>query len=293
MLNNFLKYLTIEKNYSARTVRSYGDDLKQFFFFCHIDPEDRLALNVPPRSVRAWLSHLLEKGCTPRTVNRKLSTLRTFFKYLIVQGVVLKSPLQKIVAPKSGKRLPDFLKPSETNSLLDDQLFPEGFLGLRDTLVLSLFYFTGLRVSELANLKLQSVDMGNSTLKVMGKGSKERIVPIHPELKGLLQDYLTERDIYFPNNASPYLIVSNKGDQSYSQLLYRIVKKYISMVSTIEKKSPHVLRHTFATQLLNKGADINAIKELLGHSNLATTQIYTHASFEKLRKTYAQAHPRA
>jgi integrase/recombinase XerC len=164
---------------------------------------------------------------------------------------------------------------------------------MRDYIVISLFYFTGLRVSELATLTITNIDLGNSTLKVLGKGSKERIVPIHPELKLSLTHYLSERENFFPNNLQPCIILSNNGGKPYSKMLYRIVKQYISLVSTIDKRSPHVLRHTFATHLLNKGADINAIKELLGHANLSATQIYTHTSFEKLKKTYAQAHPRA
>lgn len=293
MLNIFLKYLEIERNYSARTVRSYGDDLLQFFSFCNIPTNGSECINVQPRTVRSWLAHLIESGVSARTVNRKLSSLRLFYRYLYAQGVIKTNPLKKVVAPKVGKRLPEFLKPSETDALLDGNLFPEGFNGLRDYIVISLFYFTGLRVSELSSLTTTNVDLGNSTLKVLGKGSKERILPIHPELKQTIKHYLSERDTFFPNNSQPYIILSNNGGKPYPKMLYRIVKQYITLVSTIDKRSPHVLRHTFATHLLNKGADINAIKELLGHSNLSATQIYTHTSFEKLKKTYAQAHPRA
>ncbi len=293
MLTNFLKYLSIEKNYSAQTVRSYGDDLKQFFSYCQVNPDSTNDLQIPPRTIRAWLSHLLETNCTPRTVNRKLSSLRKFYWYLCVKGIIDKNPLNRVVAPQTSKRLPEFLKPTETDLLLDGNYFSDDFWGLRDLLVVAVFYFTGIRVSELVNLTIANIDTGNSVLKVLGKGSKERLVPIHAELKAMIEDYLNQRSMFPELNHSPYLIVSNSGNQTYPQLLYRIVKRYVAMVSTIDKKSPHVLRHTFATQLLNKGADINAIKELLGHANLSATQIYTHTSFEKLKKTYAQAHPRA
>lgn len=293
MLTNFLKYLQVERNYSVQTIRAYGDDLRQFFAFCKLDSEQANLSKLNHRTIRVWLSYLMDTGHTPRTVNRKLSSLRSFFKYLSKQGVLTKDPLAKVMAPKMSKKLPVFLNTNEVNRMLDDVEFPEGFWGIRDLLVLELFYFTGIRVSELANLLVRNVNLSGNTIKVMGKGAKERIIPMHPELKPLLSEYINQKEALYPSNLIPNLIVTNTGGQPYTQMLYRIVKRYMSMVTPMEKKSPHVLRHTFATHLLNEGADINAIKELLGHADLSATQVYTHTSIENLKKTYKQAHPRA
>jgi integrase/recombinase XerC len=293
MLTKFLKYLQVERNYSVQTIRAYGDDLRQFLVFCAIDDSLQNFPTVSHRTIRAWLSHLLETNHTPRSVNRKLSSLRSFYKYLIKTGVVKENPLLKVVAPKMTKKMPVFLTTSEANQMLDQIDYPEGFWGLRDLLAIELFYFTGVRVSELANLKSADVNIPSLTIKVLGKGSKERLLPMHPELVPLLTEYFSQKDEYFPSNQTPYLIVTSSGAKPYSRMLYRIVNKYMSMVTSLEKKSPHVLRHTFATHLLNQGADINAIKELLGHANLSATQVYTHTSIDKLRSAYKQAHPRA
>jgi integrase/recombinase XerC len=293
MLTNFLKYLQLERNYSVQTIRAYGDDLRQFFSYCGFNPELNDISVINHRIVRAWLAELIAQKQSPRSVNRKLSSLRSFYKYLLKMGIVSTSPLSKVVAPKTSKKLPVFLTETETNNLLDNVQFSDDFFGLRDLLVLELFYFTGLRVTELTNLTVKNVDDKGSTLKVLGKGNKERIIPIHPELLILLKEYIKQKEQYLASNLMPYLIVTNTWGKSYPQLLYRIVNKYLSMVTSLDKKSPHVLRHTFATHLLNNGADINAIKELLGHSNLSATQVYTHTSIEKLKSAYKQAHPRA
>ncbi|PKP38845.1 MAG: hypothetical protein CVT98_04580 [Bacteroidetes bacterium HGW-Bacteroidetes-15] len=293
MLTKFLKYLQVERNYSVQTIRAYGDDLRQFFIFCGIDPEVKQFPQISHRTVRAWLASLLDNDNTSRTVNRKLSSLRSFFKYMIKTGVVSVDPLAKVVAPKMRKKLPVFLNTSETDKMLDIIKYPEGFFGLRDLIVIELFYLTGVRVSEMAGLLIKNINIEGSTIKVMGKGSKERIIPMHPELKPMLKSYIEQKEELAPSNLMPFLIVSNSGGKPYSRLLYRIVNKYMSMVTSLEKKSPHVLRHTFATHLLNEGADINAIKDLLGHASLSATQVYTHTSIEKLRSAYKQAHPRA
>ncbi|MDX9846338.1 MAG: tyrosine-type recombinase/integrase [Tenuifilaceae bacterium] len=293
MLTRFLKYLQVERNYSVQTIRAYGDDLRQFFAYAGIEPETKDLSGVNHRVVRAWLAHLLETSHTPRSVNRKLSSLRSYYRYLLKIGLVNTNPLSKVVPPKTSRKMPVFLTPTESNRVIDDVVYPEGFFGLRDLMVIELFYFTGIRVSELAGLKVHDINLSSSTLKVLGKGSKERIIPIHPELKSLLTEYIKQKNEFFPSNQVPYLIVTNSGGKPYSLMLYRIVNKYLSMVTSLEKKSPHVLRHTFATHLLNQGADINAIKELLGHADLSTTQVYTHTSVEKMKKAYQQAHPRA
>lgn len=293
MLTQFLKYLQVERNYSVQTIRAYGDDLRQFFTFSGIEPTKEGVAQVSHRTIRAWLSHLLITKHSARSVNRKLSSLRSFYRFLLLKGVVQKTPMSKVIAPKMSQRMPYFLTTAETDQLLDRITFPEGFAGLRDLLVMELFYFTGVRVSELANLKAYDLNLAGNSVKILGKGSKERIVPLHPELIPLLKQYLEQKEELFPTNQMPNLIVSNSGRAAYPQLLYRIVNKYLSMVTSLEKKSPHVLRHTFATHLLNQGADINAIKELLGHASLSATQVYTHTSVEKLRNAYNQAHPRA
>ena len=293
MLTKFLKYLQVERNYSVRTIRAYGDDLRQFFAFCGVEPDAENFSAITHRVIRAWLAHLLDTKHSPRSVNRKLSSLRSFYKYLIKVGCVTTNPLSKVVPPKSTHKMPYFLTPAETNSVIDDVVYPEGFFGLRDLMVIELFYFTGVRVSELVNIKVKDVNLDGSTVKVFGKGAKERIIPIHPELKRMLHEYILQKEDFSPSNQVPYHIVSNSGRKSYPQMLYRVVNKYLSMVTSLEKKSPHVLRHTFATHLLNQGADINAIKELLGHADLSATQVYTHTSVERLQTAYKQAHPRA
>ena len=293
MLTQFLKYIQVERNYSVQTIRAYGDDLRQFFVFCNIEPNKEGIEQVNHRLVRSWLAHLLNTKHSARTVNRKISSLRSFYKYLLKQGVVANNPMQKIVAPKTSNKMPFFLSQQEADNLLNSLDYSQEFFGLRDLLVIELFYFVGLRVSELVNLKESDVSISNCSVKIFGKGSKERLVPLHPDVLKLLQSYIQQKHNRYPSKQMPYLIVSSTGNKSYPQLLYRIVKKYLSLVTPLEKKSPHVLRHTFATHLLNQGADINAIKELLGHASLSTTQIYTHTSVETLKNAYKQAHPRA
>ncbi|HOP04890.1 MAG TPA: tyrosine-type recombinase/integrase [Tenuifilaceae bacterium] len=294
MLEKFLKYLKVEKNYSAQTIRSYGDDLRQFFAFCGVNPSSKPFPSIKHRQVRNWLSSLLATGHTARSVNRKLSSLRSFYKFLILKGIVVENPLQKVVAPKAGKKLPPFLSVVEMGNLFNRVEYSDDFEGARDFLIIEFFYFTGLRVSELVSLKHKDINLSTLTVKVLGKGSKERIVPIHPELKESILCYIKMKENTFGNIlSSDFFIVTSKGKKPYEKLLYRIVNKYLTLVTSLEKKSPHVLRHTFATHLLDMGANINAIKELLGHSSLSATQVYTHTTIDKLKSTYQQAHPRA
>lgn len=293
MLASFLKYIRVEKGYSAHTVRAYGDDVRQFFSFCGLDPEKDQANHITHRQVRYWLSSIISQGFTPRSANRKLSSLRTFFRYLQREGVVKTNPLTRIIPPKSGKRLPSFVGESEMTELLDTERFNDDYAGVRDQLILELFYFTGMRLSELVGLTVDKIDFSSQTIKVLGKGNKERILPMHPELSKLISEYLIVRDEINLNKFEKTLFLTEKGKPIYPKLVYRIVRANLSNVTTLEKKSPHVLRHTFATHLLNHGAELNAIKDLLGHANLSATQVYTHSSFEKLKKAYKQAHPRA
>jgi len=293
MLASFLKYLKVEKGYSAHTVRSYGDDVKQFLLYCGLDPENDHPLKLTHRQVRHWLSSIISKDISPRSANRKLSSLRAFYRYLLREGVVKTNPLTRISPPKSGKRLPSFVGESEMNLLLDPEHFNDDFIGFRDRLVLGMIYYTGIRLSEVVGMTIDKIDFSSQSIKVIGKGNKERVLPIHPELKKLISQYLSYRDEIKLNKVEKSLFLTEKGKPIYPKLVYRIVKANLSKVTTLEKKSPHVLRHTFATHLLNNGAELNAIKELLGHANLSATQIYTHSSFEKLKKVYKQAHPRA
>lgn len=293
MLASFLKYLKVEKGYSAHTIRSYGDDVKQFFEFCGHDPDKDQYNGITHRQVRYWLSSLLSQGYTTRSANRKLSSLRTFFKYLLRQGIVKSNPLCRIIPPKSGKRLPSFLGENEMNKVINIDRYETDYSGVRDRLIIVLFYFTGIRLSELVGLTIDKVDFSSQSIKVLGKGNKERIIPMHPELAKLISEYLKIRESLEVNKNDKSLFLTDKGKPIYPRMVYRIVKSNLSEVTTLEKKSPHVLRHTFATHLLNQGAELNAIKDLLGHANLSATQIYTHSSFEKLKKVYKQAHPRA
>jgi len=293
MLASFIKYLKVEKGYSAHTIRSYGDDVKQFFEFCGYDPEKDQFNGITHRQVRYWLSSLLSQGYTTRSANRKLSSLRTFFKYLLREGIVKSNPLCRIIPPKSGKRLPSFLGENEMNKVINKDRYETDYSGVRDRLIIVLFYFTGIRLSELVGLTLDKVDFSSQSIKVLGKGNKERIIPMHPELTKLISEYLEVRETLELNKSEKSLFLTDKGKPIYPRMVYRIVKSNLSEVTTLEKKSPHVLRHTFATHLLNQGAELNAIKDLLGHANLSATQIYTHSSFEKLKKVYKQAHPRA
>jgi integrase/recombinase XerC len=291
VIGAFGGYIQNEKRYSAHTVNAYLRDLKQFStFLTHsfngIDP-----LNANFRHVRSWVVDLMEQKNEARSVNRKLSTLNTFYRYLLREKLVAFNPTEKVTSPKNKKRLPVFVEEKPMSDIFTKIDFGGGFEGKRNRLILNVFYMTGIRLSELISLKISDVDFHENTLKVLGKRNKERIIPFGSGLRNDLQDFLNDRSEIKTNPDS--LFVTGKGEKLYPKLVYRIVNQYINIVATIEKKSPHVLRHTFATHLLNNGADLNAIKELLGHANLAATQVYTHNSFEKLRSIYKKAHPRA
>ena len=286
--NKFITYLSSEKRFSEHTIKSYATDLKQFTSFLSsefqiIDEINEISFQI----IRTWIASLLEKGLSPRSVNRKISTLKTYFKFLIREGELIENPMMKIVAPKSKKRLPVFIEEDQIASLLNEVQFETGFIGQRNKLIIELFYVTGIRLSELINIKISDVDFNNQSIKVLGKRNKERIIPLSSSMINGLNNFIVN------NQKNHFLFTNLDGMKLYTKLVYRLVNKYIAKISSVNKKSPHILRHTFATHMLNNGADINAIKELLGHANLSATQVYTHNTIEKLKTVYKQAHPRA
>ena len=291
--NLFLKYLQFEKRFSSNTIRSYENDLSQFIQFLDENSENKEIHLADDKIIRAWVVDLMEKDFSSLSVNRKVSTLKTFFKFLLRENNIKTNPMDKVISPKSSKKLPSFIEEVQINKLLDEFSFGDDFSGLRNKTVIEMFYNTGMRLSELIGIKNNDIDFSNNTVKVLGKRNKERIMPLQLSFMKDLKHYLNIRKIEFPGFQHDYFFITDKGNKMYEKLVYRIVNKYLSFVTTIEKKSPHILRHTFATHMLNNGADLNTIKELLGHANLAATQVYTHNTFEKLKTIYKQAHPRA
>ena len=285
--NDFLQYLEYEKRYSSHTIVSYNTDLTQFhkFLKSKFDIED--ISEVTHHIIRNWISVLLESGLTSRTVNRKITTLKSYFKYLLQEDVLSENPTRKIISPKSSKKLPVFIEKSKMDQLLNEIEFPNSFDGERDKLIIDLFYMTGMRLSELISVSFLDIDFINSTVKVLGKRNKERIIPLSISLLNQLENFFKKHKL------KSYFFVNLEGKKLTSKKVYTIVNYYLGKVSSVEKKSPHILRHTFATHMLNNGADINAIKEILGHANLSATQVYTHNTIERLKSIYKQAHPRA
>lgn len=289
----FIQYIQHEKRYSAHTVTAYKNDLAQFFAFVGEDPDKQLT-DISHHDIRNWMVELMNDSCGPRTVNRKIATLRKYFKFLIQERLLEVNPASRVQTPKITKQLPAVVEDEKLSKMLDDEItFGNDFKGLRDKLVVELLFGTGIRLAELVGLKEEDYNQYEGTIKVLGKRSKERIIPVNTQLRHLIAAYLTLKKSEIFNNNSLKLIVTNKGANGYPKLIYLIVHKYLSGISTQNKLSPHVLRHTFATTLLNKGADLNAIKELLGHANLSATQVYTHNSVERLKSIYKLAHPKA
>jgi integrase/recombinase XerC len=289
--DRFLAYIQYEKRYSPHTVTAYRIDLDQFFNFLSIQYNATELSGIDHSMIRSWLVSLIEEGNSPRSVNRKITTLKSFYRFLLKEGLVNDNPLRKITPPKSAKKLPEFIEKGKMSLLLDEMNPGDGYCGLRDRIILEMFYNTGIRLSELINLQEKDVDFHNGTIKVLGKRNKERLIPFSQKFGILLKEYVKEKQKTF--DYLPSLFLTDSGGKMYPKKVYLIVKKYLSNVTTLDKKSPHVLRHTFATHLLNNGADLNAVKELLGHANLSATQIYTHNTIEKLKEIYKQAHPRA
>lgn len=308
-IEKFIHFIQFEKRYSPNTVLSYKNDLTQFFSFITKFYEIENIEKVNFQIIRSWIINLLEKNINTRSINRKITTLKSFFKFLIKEGVVKENPMLKVLSPKTAKKLPLFVEKEKMDLLFEriksqdirQDNYQDDFEFIRNKLILELFYATGVRLSELISLKQRDVDLSNMTIKVFGKGAKERIIPLYPELKKSILQYLEAKnkllDLLDKKNQNdedtPYFFINKKGKKLYPKFVYRLVNRYLSMVTTVSKKSPHVLRHTFATHMLNSGADIQAVKELLGHANLSATQIYTHNTVEKLLKIYKQAHPKA
>ncbi len=291
-VSSFLDNLQYERNYSEETIKAYHDDICQFESFVLAEFGSIELSNVTPEIVREWIVSLMDRGYTSTSINRKLSALRSFYKHLLRFGVVSVDPLRKIAGPKNKKKLPVFLKESDMNKLLDETSFEEGFRGCRDRLIIGMFYVTGIRLSELIGLDNKDVDLQSSLIKVLGKRQKERLIPFDEELKMMITGYLDDR-----RNAvtclSDAFFVRENGERLSRSIVENLVKRNLSKVVTLKKRSPHVLRHTFATTMLNHDAELAAIKELLGHESLTTTEVYTHTTFEELKKVYNQAHPRA
>jgi len=289
--DDFLNYIRYEKRYSEHTLISYLTDLDQFQVFLHLHYPDILLKDVVLQHIRSWVVFLMEEGHTARSVHRKLSTLRSFYKYLFKKQQISVNPTIGIKGPKLPKRNPSFVPESAMNKLLDQLVFPEGFLGIRDKMILETLYFTGLRRSELILLKENDLDFSLHVMRVLGKRNKERMVPLVPVLESSMKSYLlAKKEAGF---LSPHVFEANKGGKMNPRFVYATVHHYLSAVTTSDQKGPHVLRHSFATHLLNNGADLNAIKEILGHAGLAATQVYTHNSIDKLKKAHGKAHPRS
>ncbi len=293
LISSFLTYLQHEKRYSPHTLLAYETDLRQYEQYIQINFELTL-LTAKASQVRSFMVSLMDDKISANAINRKISSLRSFYKYLQRESILIVNPMLLIRAPKVPKRLPVFVEEHKMDQLLDSEtVFNDEFSSQRDKLVLELLFGTGIRLAELLLLKDTDINSYESTIKVLGKRNKERIVPLHPTLLKEVEAYISLKYVQNFDNKIPTLIVTNTGIAAYPKMIYRIVNRYLTLISTQDKKSPHVLRHSFASSLLNRGADLNAIKELLGHAGLAATQVYTHNSVEHLKSIYKQAHPKA
>lgn len=288
-IKDFIRYLKFERRYSVHTQKAYEVDLIQFndYLSQKYDCSIKYAKDV---MVRSWMMFLIEGNCTKRSLNRKLSSIRQFYKYALKNDILFVDPTLRVVSFKSDKKIPSFLSNSEMSFLLEQIKFPDSFEGKRDKAIIQMFYYTGMRLSELIALKIDDVNFSQKHLKVFGKRAKERIIPLIDSHLNELEEYIDFRLTHFRGIGNLFLTVS--GDILYPKLVYRVVNSYLSMVTGVKQKSPHILRHAFATHMLNDGADLNAVKDILGHASLTSTQIYTHNSAEQLKKVYKQAHPR-
>ena len=294
MIDSFINYLEFEKRSSAHTVLAYRKDLEQASEFVQNSFELNDLESCTHAELRAWIIDLVEQGLSATTVNRKLATLRSYYKFLMRSQVISKDPTYKLKSLKTPKKLPEFVQEDSISSVLEVDVYADTFEGQRDKMIMEFLYLTGVRLSELIGLKWKDLNLIEEHVKVLGKRQKERIIPITKSLKQnivLYQKVFEERFSKIEGNS--YFIVSNKGEQSYPMMIYRTVRHYLDLFAQNTRRSPHLLRHTFATHLLNKGADLNAVKDLLGHANLAATQVYTHNTMEKLKAVFEQAHPKA
>lgn len=289
----FLNYLKYEKRASEHTLKAYASDLAQVASFLDSTFDIKAIQEAGHAQLRSWMVFLLQQGQEPRSINRKISTLKAYFKYLRRLGMVDQDPTQRLIRPKVAKRLPMVVEHKQMEQLLDDQVFAANYEGVRDKTMLEVFYGCGIRLSELIGLKVMDVDIRGGTIRVLGKRNKERIIPMSASLIEQIDVYLLQRNTTFGSTENKSLFLTSKGLAMYPRLVYDIVKRNLSLVTTIAQRSPHVLRHTYATHLLDNGADLNAVKELLGHSSLAATQVYTHNSIEKLKEVYRKTHPKA
>ncbi|MDF0715492.1 tyrosine-type recombinase/integrase [Muricauda sp. 334s03] len=288
----FISYLRLEKNYSEHTIKAYEKDIEIFADFCREHHGESNIATVSYPLIRNWIVALSDEGLSNRTINRKISSLQAYYKFLLKVGDVAISPLVKHRALKTQKKVEVSFSEMEMEAILSEIPFDDDFEGERDKLIVELLYTTGMRRAELVNLKVSDVDLTGQVLKVLGKRNKERILPLLPSTVEQIKNYLKKRSELDDQVESPYLLLTKEGLKIYETLVYRTINKYFSLVSPKVKKSPHILRHTFATHLLNRGADLNSVKELLGHSSLASTQVYTHNSIAELKKVHQKAHPR-
>lgn len=290
--DRFIDYIRYEKRYSPHTIQAYTKDLSQFSEFHQQHYDSRDINEAGHQQIRSWLVYLIEEGLSTRSVHRKLSSLKSYYKYLLKHQQIAQNPTLLVIAPKSSSRNPEFIEEEKMTDLLDNISFEDSFSGERDKMIIEVFYGTGMRLAELIEIQHHDVSLHAHTFKVTGKRNKERFIPFSKEMEERLSHY-TEMKAASGFDRDGWLFVTDRGKKLYPRLVYRIVHKYLSQVTTLTKKSPHVLRHTFATHMLNRGADLNAVKEFLGHANLAATQVYTHNTVEKLKRIYQQAHPRA
>ena len=293
LINKFIDYLTLEKSYSHNTINAYYKDLKDFENFSKSKFDN---INIEDSNysiIRSWIVELVNTGVSNRTVNRKVSSLKSFFKFLINTDSIESSPLEGHIPLKQKKKIQVPFSKEEISSLLDSDYFPDSYKGLLQKTIISFFYFTGVRRVELIELKESNLDLKSGVIKVLGKRNKERVIPLLPKIKNLLEEYISERNNIITKPEYDLVFLSNKGFKLSEKYVYRTVSEYFKLVSSKTKKAPHVLRHSFATHLINEGADINSVKELLGHASLSATQIYSHTSMEKIKEVFQKTHPRA